>query len=144
MTAEVRTESSTTRRPVLITVAMVLANLTGIVDTGFGILILLSRYRVEDSEVLAVSLLGAGIILFGLLVLAVAGGLGHGSRLSRLLVTIYLIVQLLLHALTVVGTTWDWSAWVGIAADLFILAALWIPQRSRAYFHAFDPLRGAR
>lgn len=135
------TSTPTLRRPVLVTVALVLVYITGFADAGSGILILLSRYDVADSDVLLVSLVGAGVILFGLLVLAVAGGLGHGSKLSRLLVTIYLGVQLVLHVITIVGTDWDWTAWVSAALDVFILVAVWVPRSSRAFFRPFDPLR---
>ncbi len=46
---------------------------------AIGILVLLSRYRVDAAEVLPVSLLGAGVILFGLLTIAVASGVARGQ-----------------------------------------------------------------
>jgi hypothetical protein len=46
-----------------------------------------------------------------------------------------------LHIVTIIGTDFDWSAWISVALDLFILAALWLPRASRAFFGPFDPLR---
>ena len=58
---------------------MVLVYLSGLASVAIGILILLSRYQVERAEVLPVSLLGAGVILFGLLTIAVASGVARGG-----------------------------------------------------------------
>lgn len=121
-------------RPVLVTIAVVLVYIGGLTSAAIGILILLSRYQVERAEVLPVSLLGAGIILFGLLTLAVASGVARGRRFARLLLTIYLAVAITLEIVTIVSTdAWDWSAIVEMAADAFILIALWAPPGSR-YF----------
>nr|WP_208388191.1 hypothetical protein [Microbacterium halimionae] len=108
--------------------------LSGLTNTGLGILILLSRYQVPKDEVLLVSLLGAGVILFGLLTVAVASSLSRGSGLSRLLVTIYLGVQIALHVTTIVTTDgWDWYATVQVLLEAFVVAVVWLPQASR-YF----------
>lgn len=120
----------------LVTIAVVLVYIGGLTSAAVGILILLSRYQVERAEVLPVSLLGAAIILFGLLTLAVASGVARGRRFARLLLTIYLAVALVLNLITIVSTdAWDWSAIVEMAADAFILVALWAPPGSR-YFRA--------
>lgn len=122
------------RRPVPVTIAVVLVYLGGFSSAAAGTLILLSRYRVATDLVLPVSLLGAGVILFGLLTLAVASGVSRGSRLARLLLTIFTAAQFALHALTIVSTEgWDWSAMIEIVADVFILIAVWAPPWSR-YF----------
>jgi len=119
---------------VLVTIAVVLVYIGGLTSAAIGILILLSRYQVERAEVLPVSLLGAAIILFGLLTLAVASGVARGRRFARLLLTIYLAVAFTLHIVTIVSSdAWDWSAIVEMAADTFILVALWAPPGSR-YF----------
>lgn len=120
------------RRPVLVTIAVVFIYISGITSAGVGILILLSRYRVEAEAVVPVSLLGAGVILFGLLTLAVASGTSRGSRLSRVLVTVYLGIELVLHVTTVVSTNdWDLLGIVIIVVQLFVLVALWAPPGSR-------------
>ena len=110
------------------TIAVVLVYISGVASVAMGTLILLSRYRVEPAQVLPVSLLGAAVILFGLLTLAVASGVSRGRRLARLLLTIYVAVQVTLHIVTIVSTeSWDWSAATEMVVDAFIVIALWAP-----------------
>ncbi|GAA1464872.1 hypothetical protein [Microbacterium thalassium] len=124
----------TRRRPVAVTVAVVLIYLSGLLATAIGILILLSRYDVPESEVLTVSLLGSAVILFGLLTVSAGASIARGSALARLLVTIYLGLQLVLHAVTIVATSdWDWAGFVQPALMIFILVVLWLPPMAR-YF----------
>jgi len=119
-----------------VTIAVVLVYIGGVASVVIGTLILLSRYRVEPEQVLPVSLLGAAVILFGLLTIAVASGVSRGRRLARLLLTIYVGVQVTLHIVTIVSTeSWDWSAATEMVIDAFIMIALWAPPGSR-YFHA--------
>jgi holin-like protein len=122
------------RRPVTVTIAVILVYISGVTTAAMGTLILLSRYRVEPAQVLPVSLLGAAVILFGLLTLAVASGVSRGRRLARLLLTIYIAIQVTLQAVTIISTeSWDWSALTEMAVDAFIVIALWAPPGSR-YF----------
>jgi len=115
-------------------VAVVLIYLSGFASVAIGILVLLSRYSVEAAEVLPTSLLGAGIILFGLLTIAVASGVARGRRLARLILTIYLAVQFVLHIVTIVtADTWDWTSAVEMVIYVFIAVAVWTPPGSR-YF----------
>lgn len=124
------------RRPIAVTIAVVLVALTGAYNTALGILVLLSRYDVPAEDVLTVSLVGAGIILFGLLTLAVASGIARGSRLSRLLVTVYIAVQLTLHVITIVTSdAWDGLLFVQITLQLALLVVMWTPVGSR-YFRS--------
>lgn len=117
----------------VVTVAMILVVLSGLSNALLGIVVLLSRYQVPDADVLPVSLIGAAVILFGLLTLAVAAAIGRGSRLARLLVTIYLAIQLVLHAVTAVTTDWDWALLVQAVVEVLLLAALWAPPGSRHF-----------
>lgn len=138
-----QTNTTVLRRPVPVTIALVFIYLSGLGSAAVGILILLSRYRVDADAVLPVSLLGAAVILFGLLTLAVASGVSRGSRLSRLLVTIYLGIELVLHVITIVTTDdWDWIGLVVIAVELFVLVALWAPPGSR-WFRAIAQAEAA-
>lgn len=125
-------------QPLLVRIAVVLVYLSGFASVAIGILVLLSRYRVERAEVLPVSLLGAGIILFGLLTIAVASGVARGRRLARVILTVYLAVQFVLHVVTIVtADTWDWTSVAEMAIYVFIAVAVWTPPGSR-YFAA-DP-----
>lgn len=122
------------KRPVVVTVVVVLTVLSGLSNALLGLTVLLSRYQVPDGDVLAVSLIGAAVILFGLLTLAVAGGLRRGSRGARLLVTIYLGIQLALHVVTALTTAWDWAVFVQAVVELLVLVAVWAPPSSRRFF----------
>lgn len=112
---------------------MILVVLSGLSNAFIGIVVLLSRYRVPDGDVLAVSLIGSGVILFGLLTLAVASAIGRGSGLARLLLTIYLGIQLVLHAVTAATTDWDWAVFVQGVLEVLLLVALWAPPGSRHF-----------
>ncbi|GAA2928621.1 hypothetical protein GCM10010458_08740 [Microbacterium luteolum] len=121
------------KRPVVVTVVVILVVLSGLSNALLGLTVLLSRYQVPDGDVLVVSLIGAAVILFGLLTLAVAAAIARGSRLARLLLTIYIGVQLALHAVTALTTTWDWAVLVQSVVELLVVVAVWAPPGSRHF-----------
>jgi holin-like protein len=124
----------TVRRPVLVTLVVAVIYVVGFFDAAIGVLVLLGRYDMKtEADVIEVSLLGAGIVLFGLLLVAVAAGVGHGSNLSRILVTVYSGVQSALHITTIVTTDWDWAAIIGLVLQAGIIVVLWTPPGSH-YF----------
>ncbi|MFJ2368524.1 hypothetical protein [Microbacterium sp. NPDC087665] len=127
------TEHQPHKRPVVITVVGILVVLSGLSNAFLGLVVLLSRYRVDAEDMLVVSLIGSAVILFGLLTLAVAAAIRRGSRLARLLVTIYLGVQLVLHAVTAITTDWDWAVFTQAVLEILILVALWAPPGSRHF-----------
>lgn len=121
-------------QPITVRIAVILIYVSGFASVAIGILVLLSRYRVDQAEVLPVSLLGAGVILFGLLTIAVASGVARGRRLARGILSVYLAVQFVLHIVTVVtADTWDWTSIAEMAAYVFIAVAVWTPPGAR-YF----------
>ncbi len=128
------TEHPPQQRPVVVSIVVVLVVLSGLSNALLGLTVLLSRYQVPDGDVLVVSLIGAGVILFGLLTLAVAGGIRRGSSGARLLVTIYLGIQLALHVVTALTTAWDWAVFVQAVVELLVLVAVWAPPSSRRFF----------
>jgi holin-like protein len=120
-----------------VTIAVVLVYVVAFANVLVGTLVLLSRYSVETGVVLAVSLLGAAIIL-----VAVASGIARGSRLSRILATVYLGILMSLHLVTLLTTDgWDWSAAVQFALGAFVLTALWAPPAMR-HFAREAPVSG--
>lgn len=128
------------RRPVVVTIAIVLVYLTALAGVAIGILILLSRYQVPGDEVLFVSLLGAAVILLGLLTIAVASGLARGSALARILLTVYLAISIVLHVTTIVLTdVWDWSEAIQALLEIVIIAALWLPPGARFFAKPVTP-----
>ncbi|KAA9147380.1 hypothetical protein F6B41_21515 [Microbacterium lushaniae] len=128
------TDSANPRRPVVIWIAVALVYASALGNVAVGILVLLSRYRVATEAVLAVSLLGSGIILAGLLLLAVASGLARGSRLSRAISTGYLGVLVVLNATTLVATdAWDAVAVAQVIVQALVALAVWVPPGSRTF-----------
>ena len=118
----------------IVTIAVVLVYLSAFANVALGVLVLLSRYQVAETDVLRVSLLGAAIILFGLLLIGMASGLARGSRLSRTFATIYLGVLVVLSVITLVTTDgWDWGSILDLAIEALILVALWAPPGSRHF-----------
>lgn len=122
------------RRPVAVTVAIVLVYLGGLLNTGLGILVLLARYEVTDDLVLPVSLVGAATILLGLLTVAGGSALARGSRLARNLLTGYLSVLVVLQAVALPLTELDPTIIGALIAALSVIAAMWVPPHARRYF----------
>jgi len=124
---------------VITTVVAVLAYATGFLATGLGILVLLGRYEADADDAQTFSIVGAAIALFGLLVVAVAAGLRRGSGLSRLLITVYLALVLLLSVLVIVaGDTWDWGATTTAVTAIFVIVLLWTAPVARSFGHIRD------
>lgn len=113
---------------VLVTVVSLILTVFGLAAAGLGLLVLLDRYdTTSPEEVLVTSLVGAGIALFGLLLVAVAGGLRRGSRFSRWLVTGYLgILAALNLAVTVIDRDWTWSSTGSTVLAIAFIVVLWV------------------
>lgn len=91
------------------------------------------------------SLVGAIVALIGLLVLAVASGVRRGSALSRLLLTIYLVVLAALNTLlAVLADDWDWSAILTAVISVAIVVVLWTPPVSRTFGRIRESSMGAQ
>lgn len=121
------------RRPLVVSVAVAFVYVTGLSSILVGVLVLLSRYQVDAGEVLSVTLIGAAIILLGLLVIGIASGIARGSRLSRLVLTVYLGIQLPLHVLAIATSDWDVVAIVQVLLEAFTLVVLWLPAINRFF-----------
>ena len=118
----------------IVTIAVVLVYVSAFANVALGVLVLLSRYEVAEADVLRVSLLGAAVILFGLLLIGMASGLARGSRLSRTFATIYLGVLVVLSVLKIATTDgWDWGSMIDLAVEALILLALWAPPGSHHF-----------
>ena len=121
-------------RPAPVTIAVVLVYLGGLASAMFGILFLLSRYEVPAELILSVSLVGAGIILFGLLSVAAAAGLARGSGLSRLFVSVLAAALIGLQAWSLaLAREWSWWAAAQIVVYALVLVALWLPRANRFF-----------
>lgn len=127
------TSPSPGRRPVIVTVAVVLLYASGLLNAAIGIVVLLSRYEAAADAVLTISLLGVAIILAGLLALAVAGATGRGSRLARALASVVIAALAALQVTAIATTEWDGAAIAQIVVQAFVLTALWVPPGSRFF-----------
>ena len=114
----------------VVVIATVLVYLSALSSVALGILILLSRYQVPDDLVLPVTLVGAAIILFGLLMIAIASGLWRGSRFARLLITVYFGILVALNVITIVTSDWDAFSFLQMSVQALVVAALWVPPGS--------------
>ncbi|MEL4318550.1 hypothetical protein WJX64_06005 [Leifsonia sp. YIM 134122] len=125
------------RRPVGVTIAVVLIYVQAVLEVIAGTVLVLARYGVDPSDsgaVLAVTLLGCAVILFGLFLIAVASGIARGSRFSRWIVTALLALSLSANVVTLIvgaGEPW-WTVIDGLIA-IAILLVLWT-GRGRRYF----------
>jgi heme A synthase len=132
------TQSASRARPGIVTFAVVVMYAGGVAQIALGILTLFVRY-VPDAPTgelgLLVTLFGAGMILFGLFVIALASGVGRGSRAARLAASVVMILALALAvtALVVVGDG-DWSGVaVQLVASAAVIVPVWMPP-GRRYF----------
>ncbi|MET1051924.1 MAG: hypothetical protein ABWX65_04720 [Mycetocola sp.] len=128
----------TRHRPAAVTVAVVLMYMGGIAQIALGIVTIFLRYApesVSEGIVLAVSLFGVAMILFGLFVIALASGVARGSRASRIGATVVLTLALILVvADLIVAADGDWS---GTAVQAVVSAAVILPLwigAGRRYF----------
>ena len=134
------TQSASRHRPGFVTVAVVVMYLGGIAQIALGILTLFIRY-IPDAPTgdigLLVSLFGAGMILFGLFVIALASGVARGSRAARVSATVVLLLAFALAiADLIVAGDGDWS---GVAVQLVSSAAVIVPLWTGAGRRYFAP-----
>jgi cation-transporting ATPase E len=120
---------------VVTTIVTVLGYVGAVLATGLGIVVMLARYEGESpEEVRAISLVGAGIVLLGLLVLSAAAGLRRGSGFSRLMVTIWFSLLTVLSALVLIASDrWDWGAAVAASISALVVILLWTPPATRTF-----------
>ena len=128
----------TVKRPGGVTFAVVLMYIGGIIQIALGVLTIFLRYAPDvaaDGTTFAVSLTGAGMILFGLFVVALASGVARGSRVSRLSATVVVALGLVLMlADLIVADDGDWS---GVAIQGVVVACVVLPLwtgTGRRYF----------
>jgi len=120
------------RPPKRVIAVVVLTYISGILDIIAGILLILLRY--DDAvraagDAFAVSLWGAGIILIGLLTIAMASGLTRGRNSARIFVTVLVSLSALVWVIGVIAAPTDGSSWwslaIGGGISALIILALW-------------------
>ena len=94
------------QRPGAVTFSVVLMYIGGIAQILLGILTIFLRYTPEAQSggiALPITLLGAGMILFGLLVIGLASGVARGSNAARRGATAVMVLGLAITPLLVVA-----------------------------------------
>lgn len=129
------------RRPGAVTFAVVLMYVSGIAQISLGVLTMFLRYApvvVADGIGFAVTLAGAGMVLFGLFVIALASGVARGSATSRLGATTVMLMGLTVMVVDLlVANDGDW---IGVVSQTVFAIAVTVPLwvgAGRRYF-AFD------
>jgi len=128
------------RPPRRVIAVVVLTYISGILDIIAGILLILLRYDAAvraSGDAFAVSLWGAGMVLLGLLTIAMASGLTRGRNSARIFVTVLLSLSALVSVIDVIAAPTDGSSWwsfaIGGVVTALIILALWA-GRSAEFF----------
>ncbi|MEV7663329.1 hypothetical protein [Paenarthrobacter sp. NPDC089316] len=128
------------KRPGAVTFSVVLMYIGGIAQMVLGVLTIFLRYTPEAQSggvALPVTLLGAGMILFGLLVIGLASGVARGSAAARSGATAVMFLGLAFAVVDLmVAADGDWSAVISQSiATVLVVVPLWL-GRGRRYFES--------
>jgi len=138
VTAKSPADAPTMKRPWPVTLSVVLVYVLGISDIVAGIGLIFLRYAEmdgDDGARTALTLSGAAVVLFGLATVGVASGVARASRLSRLLVTVFLGIGLILDLGSYLLD--PASGWAGLVVQVLVGALIVVPLwtgRARRYF----------
>jgi hypothetical protein len=94
------------RRPIELLVVTALGVISGGVEIVIGVLVIFARYLPSVALLHArevVTLLGAGLVLVGLLTAAVSWGLTRGDRSARVIVTVLLGIGIIFNVAAIVA-----------------------------------------
>ncbi|WP_346655143.1 hypothetical protein [Arthrobacter sp. 260] len=125
-------------RPGMVTFAVVLMYVSGIAQIALGVLTMFLRYApvvVAEGIAFAVTLAGAGMVLFGLFVIALASGVARGSATSRLGATTVMLLGLAVMVVDLVAA--DDGDWIGVVSQTVFAVAVTVPLwvgAGRRYF----------
>ena len=123
--------------PTELIVIVVFTYVAGFLSIGVGLLFILLRYVTDIPSLggqFGVTLIGAGVILLGLFILALASALSRGKHYARVLLTVALGIQLVLAvASLIVDADYVWPEVLLIVVSVLIILALWL-GRPREYF----------
>jgi hypothetical protein len=133
------TRIESTRRPPGVTFVVVLTYISGVFSLVSGLVVVLLASNAEAQASLGAGrgvILAAGIfsIIVGIVTLLVAGGLRHGRRSARLIVTVIMALQIIGAIVTATGgqsqigqaiaqiavaAVVTWQLWSGPAKEFF-------------------------
>jgi len=126
------------RRPVELTVIVILTYLSALVIILTGLLAVFARYipDLTSFERTVITIVGAAIILIGFLSISVASGIARADRTSRIMFTVLIgIVTASSLLVAIIGEERTVSQFAVIAFLLVVITVLWTGRR-RKYFKA--------
>jgi uncharacterized membrane protein len=128
-------------RPGTVTLVVVLAYIAGILNIAAGIFVIIDRHSgrlVLDSGHTPDELLWAGIfaIIFGAIYILIAGALGRGSRVARLVFGIVAVLNLASGIYAAISYSGEQRS-SGIVSAIFSIIVLWLlygTEKDRDFF----------
>jgi holin-like protein len=129
-------ETRAVRRPAEVTVVVVLTYISAIGAIVFGVLLILARYGVPDSEGglrTFVTIAGAVVVLIGFLIVAIASGIARGDRAARLLATVFLGLSILASVVSAFVDTDLWSQIANAVIGAAAITVMWTGRASRFF-----------
>ena len=126
-----------TRRPAELTLIVVLVYVSALASIVLGVLLILARYLVDDSETTArtvVTIAGAIVVLIGFMLVSLASGITRGDRSARILATVLLGLGVTISLLALVVDPDNlWPQVVGAVVNAGVIVVLWT-GRVRRFF----------
>jgi O-antigen/teichoic acid export membrane protein len=130
-------QTAPTRRPAELTLIVVLIYVSALASIVLGVLLILARYLLDDSEQTArtvVTIAGAIVVLIGFMLVSLASGITRGDRNARILATVLLGLGVTISLLAlVIDPDHLWPQLVGAVVNGGVIAVLWT-GRVRRFF----------
>ena len=129
--------ATATPRPPELTAVVVLTYVNGGIEMALGLLVLLARYlpEIRGTELSTpVTVIGAAILLLGLLTAAVASAISRGERAARIILTVLVSIGVGLNVAILVTDPSTFVLHVApVALAIAQIAVMWT-GRARRYF----------
>jgi len=130
-------DAATVTRPPELTVVVVLTYLSAIASIVLGVLLILARYAVPESDGAAravVTIAGAIVVLIGFMIVSVASGIARGDRKARVLATVLIGLAGLVSLISLVLNPDDlWTQLIGVLINGAVIVVMWT-GRARRFF----------
>ena len=130
-------DTATVTRPPELTVVVVLIYLSAIASIVLGVLLILARYAVSESDGAAravVTIAGAIVVLIGFMIVSVASGITRGDRKARVLATVLIGLAGLVSLISLVLNPDDlWTQLIGVLINGAVIVVMWT-GRARRFF----------
>jgi uncharacterized membrane protein len=134
------TKVKTARRPAELTLVVVLTYISAIGSIVFGVLLILARYGVPESDGGVrgfVTIAGAAVVLIGFLTVAIASGIARGDRNARTIATVLLGLSVAASVVSAIVDPGDlWSQVVNVVISGGAISVMWTGRPARYFARA--------